>query len=134
MDDDGFAILIEKRNTRALLGEGVAQGQTILPDEFYSKEGNVVYENIPSSINSNSVKEYPNTEIPYGTEVYLLDDTLGWHPYESLAYLRDKKEFFVAKKVRDIPTARDLEQYIPPNTLGDRDTRMGYGVVIRPRK
>jgi hypothetical protein len=48
--------------------------------------------------------------------------------------LKEEKEIFVNEKVRKMPTARDLKQYIPPSTLGDKDTRMGYGVVIRPRK
>ncbi len=78
--------------------------------------------------------DYPTTGIPYGSEAYPLKDTLPWHPYESLAYIREEKEVFVAEKVRNMPTADDLEPYIPPSTLGDRDTRMGFGVVIRPNR
>lgn len=144
MDDEGFAILMEKKK-RALLG-GVAQVQTALPDEFYPKGENVVHNNSnhsnlntisstsPSGNGSSRKNEDSNTGVSYGDAAYPLEDTLGWHPYESLAYPKEEKKVYVAKKVRDMPTPRDLEPYIPPSTLGDKDTRMGYGVVIRPRK
>lgn len=147
IDNEGFAMLRERKRTRSLIGGGIAQAQHILPDEFYPKGGSSVYTD-KSSPNTYTTGEagsssntftkqtadYPSTGIPYGIDTYPLDDTLDWHPYESLAYKRDKKKAFVAKKVMEMPSARDLEPYIPPSTLGDRDTRMGYGVVIRPRR
>ena len=132
MDNEGYAIL-QKKRARALIGAGMAQAQTtILHDDFYLKGGSVINESIHST--AAKTKEYPSTGIPYGSETFPLDDTLEWHPYESLAYLKEEKKTYVAKKVREMPTPRDLMPYIPPSTLGDKDTRMGYGVVIRPRK
>ena len=129
MDDNGYAILREKR-TRTLLGGGMEQAQIALADEFYPKGGNIVYESTPS--NTSKINEYPNKMI--SSETYPLDDNLvGQHPSESSIYLREQKGI-LAEKVKETPTFRDLEQYIPPSTLGDKDTRMGYGVVIRPRK
>lgn len=146
IDSDGFARLMEKKKTRTLIGGHMAYTESIMPDEFYTKGGSAIQNNNVSSFtringemsspgNANERGgKYPSTGIPYGTEDYPLDDTLDWHPYESLAYLREQKKVYVAEKVRAMPTARDLEPYIPPSTLGDRDTRMGYGVVIRPRR
>jgi len=94
----------------------------------------IQYPTFSNNVNEDRGEEYPSTGIAYGTEAYPLKDTLAWHPYESLAYKREEKETFVAEKVRTMPTADDLEPYIPPSTLGDRDTRMGFGVVIRPNK
>jgi len=94
----------------------------------------VSYPTYSSNENSASNTTYPNTGITYGTETYPLQDTLPWHPYESLAYLKEEEEVFVAEKVRKFPRAEDLIPDVPANTLGDRDTRMGFGVVIRPNK
>lgn len=78
--------------------------------------------------------ETSNTLIHYGKVAHPLEEDLTLHPYESLPYLREEKENFVAEKVKTVPTPDDLEPHIHPSTLGDRDTRMGFGVVVRPNR
>ncbi len=75
----------------------------------------------------------PHSGIPYGTDMFPLRDTLPWHPYISLAYIKEEKEVFVAEKVRKFRTIGDAKPLQNPGSLGDVNHKIDYGVAIRPK-
>ncbi len=75
----------------------------------------------------------PHSGIPYGSELYPLKDTLPWHPYISLAYIKEEKETFVAEKVRRMPTYGSMKPMGVPGSMGAINNKIDYGVAINPK-
>ncbi len=75
----------------------------------------------------------PHSGVSYGDEFYPLRDTLPWHPYISLAYIKEEKEVFVAEKVRKMPTYDKSNPLQTPGSMGDRHGKIDYGVTINPK-
>ncbi len=76
----------------------------------------------------------PHSGIGYGDDLFPLRDTLPWHPYISLAYIKEEKETFVCEKVRKFPKLGDQNPIQIPGSLGELNNKIDYGVAINPNK